>query len=207
MSNSKEIHLVIGAGGLSKQALSSLKSLNDKCDSELVFFDNVSGIEDFYGYRVIHDFSEIYGSFDFTICLGNPKHREIFYNRLTMLGGDPINVISENSLLYECCMGKGNLILPYSLLEPGSKIGENNLINCYSGIFHDVTIGDNNEIMPGARILGSSSIGSKCRIGSNSTILPNISICDGAIVGAGAVVTSNIEESGTYVGVPAKRIK
>lgn len=207
MSSSKEIQLVIGAGGLSKQALSSLKSLNEKSDSELVFFENVSGIEDFYGYRVIHDFSEIDKSFEFAICLGNPEHRQSFYNRLILLGGDPMNVISENALLYDCCLEKGNLILPYSLLEPGSKIGENNLINCYSGIFHDVYIGNHNEIMPGAKLLGSSSIGSKCRIGSNSTILPNISICDSVIVGAGAVVTSNIVESGTYVGVPAKRIK
>jgi serine acetyltransferase len=34
-----------------------------------------------------------------------------------------------------------------------------------------------------------------------------MSICDDVIIGAGAVVLSNITEKGTYVGIPAKRIK
>ena len=201
------MQLVIGTGGLSKQALSSLRLSNERTDSELVFFENVDGLEEFYGYRVIHDFDEIKSPFGFVICLGNPKYREYFYNELIELKGHALNVISEHALLFDCELGIGNLILGYTLLEPGSKIGKNNLINCYAAIFHDVVIGDHNEIMPGAKLLGCSSIGSKCRIGSNATILPNISICDDVVIGAGAVVISDITEPGTYVGVPARKVR
>ena len=34
----------------------------------------------------------------------------------------------------------------------------------------------------------------------------NLSICSDCMIGAGAVVVKSIERSGTYVGVPAKRI-
>jgi UDP-N-acetylbacillosamine N-acetyltransferase len=61
--------------------------------------------------------------------------------------------------------------------------------------------------MPGAKILGTAKIGSRCRIGTNSTILPGIEICDDVVIGAGAVVTKNITEPGTYVGVPAKKMR
>jgi sugar O-acyltransferase (sialic acid O-acetyltransferase NeuD family) len=201
------MQLVIGTGGLSKQALSSLKLSNEKTDSELVFFENVDGIEEFFGYRVIHDYPEITSPFGFVICLGNPSYRMRFYNDLKGLGGHALNVFSEHSLLSDSELGVGNLILSYSLLEPSSKIGNNNLINCYVGIFHDVVIGDHNEIMPGAKLLGCSSIGSNCRIGSNATILPNVSICDNVIIGAGTVVINDITEPGTYVGVPARKVR
>ena len=32
-------------------------------------------------------------------------------------------------------------------------------------------------------------------------------ICDNAVIGAGAVVTKDITEPGTYVGIPARKIK
>lgn len=199
------MQLVIGAGGLSKQALSALHLSNETTTSELVFFDNVDNKKVFYSHRVINSLDEIEKRFTFSICLGNPKHREHFYNELIKLGGKPINVFDGHSLINDSEIGTGNLILGYTLLEPGSVIGNNNLINCYAAIFHDVVIGDHNEIMPGAKLLGCSKIGNRCRIGSNSTILPNIEICDDVVIGAGAVVTKSITEPGTYIGVPAKK--
>ena len=37
--------------------------------------------------------------------------------------------------------------------------------------------------------------------------IDKISVCDNVIIGAGAVVIEDIMEAGTYVGIPAKRIK
>ena len=43
-------------------------------------------------------------------------------------------------------------------------------------------------------------------IGAGATAINNIFICSDCIIGAGAVVVNDIQESGTYVGVPAKRV-
>ena len=50
-------------------------------------------------------------------------------------------------------------------------------------------------------------IGDGVWIGVGSCIRNNIAICADCMVGAGAVVTKSITEKGTYVGLPAKRIK
>ena len=72
---------------------------------------------------------------------------------------------------------------------------------------HDTVIGDFSTIAPNAAIMGRVRIGERCYIGANATIIPEITICPDTIIGAGAVVNKSIKEPGTYVGVPAKRIK
>jgi sugar O-acyltransferase (sialic acid O-acetyltransferase NeuD family) len=196
-------HIVVGIGGLAKQALSTF----DK-DRPLLFYVNTD-IEDdeFYEYPIIKSKVDLPKAFIFSVCIGDPKWRKKFYEEMSSLGGDPLNTYGNYNIIESVNIGKGNMFLNYVLVELGCKIGSGNLFNCYSSIFHDVEIGDFNEIMPGAKILGGAKIGSSCRIGTNSTILPKIKICDSVVIGAGAVVTKDIEESGIYVGVPAKKIK
>jgi len=198
--------IIIGTGGLAKQCL---PLIIDKMYSFDVLFVNSfdNKISHFDTFNVIHSLETLKSPFKFIICIGSPIHREKLYKDLIDLGGIPMNLISKDSNIFQSKIGIGNIILSNSLMEKDSIIGNGNLINCYSGLFHDVKIGDFNEIMPGVKLLGGSVIGSSCRIGTNSTILPNINICDDVIVGAGAVVINNIIESGTYVGVPAKKIK
>ena len=43
-------------------------------------------------------------------------------------------------------------------------------------------------------------------LGVGSAVKNNVSITSDCTIGAGAVVVDNIEESGTYVGVPAKKV-
>ena len=50
-------------------------------------------------------------------------------------------------------------------------------------------------------------IGNKTWIGIGATVSNNVSICGGCIIGAGAVVIRDVNESGTYVGVPIRKIK
>jgi acetyltransferase-like isoleucine patch superfamily enzyme len=50
-------------------------------------------------------------------------------------------------------------------------------------------------------------VGDKSWVGIGATVINDIDICGGCVIGAGAVVIRNITEGGTYVGVPAKKIK
>ena len=72
---------------------------------------------------------------------------------------------------------------------------------------HDVSIGDHNYISTGTLINGNVCIGDLNLIGSNVTINQGCKIGNKIIIGSGTVVVKDIMEAGTYVGVPAKRIK
>ena len=205
------MELVIGTGGLAKQAIVDLEIKNKSSLDSLVFFDDTENApEEFFGYRVIHSLDEIQEEFTFIICIGTPEWREHFFTQLIQLGGTPLSVISERADVHISIKNEitpGNLILANSLIEPSAVIGAGCLINTFASIHHDAKIGYFCEIMPGAKILGGAEIGSKCRIGTNAIILPNITLCNDVVIGAGAVVTANIDEPGTYVGVPARRVR
>ena len=63
------------------------------------------------------------------------------------------------------------------------------------------------HIAVGAHLAGTVHIGTETFVGAGATIINNTSVCDHCIIGAGAAVVKDIAEEGTYIGVPAKRIK
>ena len=72
---------------------------------------------------------------------------------------------------------------------------------------HNDIIKDFVTLYPSSNISGNVEIDSLVEIGTGSQILQGKKICENTIIGAGAVVVKNIEKSGTYVGIPAKKIK
>lgn len=50
-------------------------------------------------------------------------------------------------------------------------------------------------------------LGDNVVIGANSVVVGPVEICDNVVIGAMSLVNRSITEPGTYVGVPAKRIR
>lgn len=92
-------------------------------------------------------------------------------------------------------------------MGPEVEIGDNTIINTASIIEHGVKIGAHSHIAPNVAISGNTVIGKRNFVGVGASIKDCVNICDNVIIGAGAVVITDIYEAGTYVGVPAKRIK
>ena len=57
----------------------------------------------------------------------------------------------------------------------------------------------------GAKLAGTVHVGKATWIGIGASVSNNLSICENCMIGAGAVVVKDITESGTYIGVPAKK--
>lgn len=104
-------------------------------------------------------------------------------------------------------MGEGNVFFPGTSFTTHINIGNHNHFNQGASVSHDVVIGDFNTFSPGVRIAGSVRVGSDTFWGVNALAIHNVIIPDQCIIGAGAVVVTSIVEPGTYVGVPAKKIK
>ena len=104
-------------------------------------------------------------------------------------------------------IGEGSFIGANSILTTNIKIGKHTILNRANHIGHDCSIGDYFSAMPGSIVSGNVIIGDEVYLGTNASIKEKLSICSSATIGLNAAVVKNIEEPGTYVGVPAKKIK
>jgi len=104
-------------------------------------------------------------------------------------------------------IGIGSFIGAYSILTTNIKIGKHAILNRANQVGHDCLIGDFLSMMPGSIISGNVRMGDKIYMGTNSSIIENKFISSDTIIGANGVVVKNINTSGTYVGVPVKKIK
>ena len=107
------------------------------------------------------------------------------------------------------------VIEPYAVVRPTVKIGEGTIIKDGAVIGSDAVIGKDCFISPNVSILFQNHEG-RCQsvhikdnvfVGANAVILAGVTICSNVVIGAGAVVTKNVTESGTYVGIPARKLR
>lgn len=105
----------------------------------------------------------------------------------------------------ECRLGAGSFLADRVVVNPCAQVGRCVILNTGCIVEHDVTVGDHAHISPGAVVCGDARVGSDCWIGAGAVIVQGVNVAAGCIVGAGAVVTGDLNDPGTYLGVPARR--
>lgn len=103
-------------------------------------------------------------------------------------------------------MGAGTVVMAGAVINPGARIGKGCIINTCSSVDHDCEVGDYVHIAVGSHLCGTISVGDGTWIGAGATVSNNVSICSDCMFGAVAVIVNDIKKSGTYLGVPARRI-
>jgi sugar O-acyltransferase (sialic acid O-acetyltransferase NeuD family) len=103
-------------------------------------------------------------------------------------------------------IGKGTVIFPGCTIDMHVKIGNNCLF--YNGciIAHDSKISSNSIFSPGVKIAGFCDLGINTTLGIGTIVSDNITITNDVKTGAGAVVVKNLNESGVYIGIPARKM-
>ena len=199
--------VIFGCGGHARSVINTLRLKNADLDITLVD-ENASKDEEILGCKVRRNY-ELEKDDSYIIAIGDNTKRKNMYDELMhQNAGHCITVISR-----DCFMGldvqidAGTFIAPYAYIGPQVRIGFDSIINTGSVIEHEVVIGNHTHIAPHSTICGRSRIGNNVFCGAGSTIIDKITICDNVLIGAGAVVKENIMESGTYVGIPAKKIR
>jgi sugar O-acyltransferase (sialic acid O-acetyltransferase NeuD family) len=146
------------------------------------------------------------------ISIGSPAIKKSIYDRFKESENLKFPNIIHPSVIYDhrkdkLKMGEGNIICAGNILTTAITLGSYVHLNLGCTLGHDSIIGDFVTVSPGCHISGNVKIGERVFIGTGAVILEKVSICDDVIIGAGAVVAKSITESGTYVGVPVKKIK
>lgn len=119
-----------------------------------------------------------------------------------------VSVIHPSALVSPfAVIGAGCFVAAGAVVAPGVAMGTGVIVNHGAVVDHDVGVGHFSHIAPGAVLGGAVCIGARVLVGAGAMVLPGLTVCDGAVIGAGAVVRVPVTEPGTYVGVPARRIK
>ena len=73
-------------------------------------------------------------------------------------------------------------------------------------VCHDCRLVDFVSLAPDVKLAGAVHIGRHCDIGLGTKVIQGITIADHVRTGAGADDERDVEEAGTVVGVPARKI-
>ena len=105
-----------------------------------------------------------------------------------------------------CSLGTGCFIAAGAVIGPSARIGIGVIVHHGAVVDHDVEVGSFSHIAPNASLGGHVKLGQRVLIGSGAMVLPSLVISDDVTVGAGSVVNTHLMDSGTYAGIPARKI-
>lgn len=199
---------IIGAGGHGKVCADI--ALKMKCWDGIVFLDNSKKNTQVLGFDVIDTVSnwqDYKSEYDFFVALGNNRTREMMIGELENGHATIATLIHPSVILGEEVVIKhGTVLAAGVIVNSSTTIGKGVVLNTACTVDHDNQIADFVHISPGAHLAGTVNVGRRSWLGIGSIVRNNTDICNDVIVGAGGVVVKDINESGTYVGVPVKKM-
>ncbi|GIN69624.1 acetyltransferase [Bacillus sp. J14TS2] len=204
----KERLLIIGASGHGK-VVSDIAMKMNKWQS-IAFLDDDEKIKSSMGLKVIgtsQNVSKYIDEYEIFVGIGNNCIRQKIYNLLEEEGATIPTLIHPDAVVaQQVVVGEGTVIMPGAIINSCTKIGKGCILNTGSSIDHDNCVMDFVHISPGVHLAGNVNVGTRSWMGIGSIVSNNLSITNDCEIGAGAVVVKDITESGTYIGVPARRV-
>ena len=192
---------IIGASGHGK-VVADIAKLNGY--DEIEFLDDNETLKFCGRYPVVgkSNLASILKN-DVFVAIGNSQVRRKIMEQLTVQN-IPILIHPDAIVAEDVKIGDGTAIMAGTVINSGTVIGKGCIVNTCSSVDHDCEIGDYVHIAVGAHLCGTVKVGNATWIGAGATISNNIMINSSCTIGIGAVVIKNLEEEGTYIGVPAK---
>ena len=200
----------IGAGSHSD----AVKPHLDIYNCEFVGYFDDKNIKEYKGYPILGKTSEVIEFLEekkidkvFITIGDNIKRKELFDLVNSKHPNSFINIVSrEATILTDSSIKGKGIFISRCFIGSEVEIYDNSIVNTGAIVEHHTIIGAHCNVTPGA-ILNFCILKEGVYVGSGSTIIQLVEIAPYTIIGAGAVVVKTIEDSGTYVGVPARKIK
>lgn len=199
--------VIIGASGHGKVIADIIANSGDKVLGFLDDADDVQG-KKIIGFPVLGKIADYdnYKDCEYVIAIGNPYVREKISNELPVKWYTAIHPTAVISSL-DVEIGEGTVIMANAVVNPSARIGKHCIINTGAIVEHDNILEDYVHLSPNVTLAGIVKVGKSTHIGAGSCTKQVLNIASDCIIGAGSVIVKDITESGTYVGVPARKIK
>ena len=204
----KDKLLIIGASGHGKVIADIALKMNKW--KSMAFLDDDENIKQSMSIEVIgksNDAFKYIQDYDIFVAIGNNSTRERIQEKLEKLGASiPVLVHPGATIGKQVEIGFGTAVMAGVVINCCTRIGKGCIINTGATIDLDNIIEDYVHIPPGANLAGTVRVGKGAWVGIGSVVSNNISIVGNSTIGAGAVVMKDIDEVGTYVGVPVRKL-
>lgn len=204
---------IIGAGGFGREVAWCVERINDVSptwnlkgfidDNEELWGKQEDGCPVLGGLDYLKKQKDVY-----SVCaVGNAQIRKKIIDKLangsirfaTLI--DPSVILSKR-----VSIGEGTIICAGTIMTVDISIGNHVIINLDCTLGHDDVIEDYVTIYPSVNVSGNVSVGKCVELGTGTQIIQGKVIVPDTIIGAGAIVVKDIQEKGTYVGCPTKKI-
>ena len=208
--------IIIGAGDFGREISNIVERINAAGTDQWNLLGFVDDAPTMQGKTVDHypvlgscDWLKNYPKEIYAICsLGVSATRKKVISKLCGVNIKWATLIDPDARVYrDAEVGEGSVICGGSILAINAKVRKHVVMNLNCTLGHDSIVNDYSVINPGVNVSGKVQIGQCVDLGTGTKIIQGHSICDDVTVGAGGVVVKDINEIGTYVGVPVKKIK
>ena len=206
--------VIIGAGGHAKVIVDIIEKsqdivlgfLDDNIEKGTIIANNedlkvIGDLNDRFSLPVTHS------DLEFVIAIGDNKRRKEVAEKNVPNIKFYTAIHPSTNIGIDVSIEEGTVIMANSCINASAKIGKHCIINTGAIIEHDNIIKDYVHVSPNATLCGTVTVGELTHIGASATVKNNTNITQNCIIGAGTIVIKNIDEEGTYIGVPAKRMR
>ena len=195
--------LILGAGGHAK-VVADLVELAGYAVAG--FLDDHPAGPDVFGKPVLGPIADClrYPEHAFVIGIGSNRVRRELAARYPLrwiTAVHPKAVVARDAVL-----GPGTVVMANAVVNPGAAVGAHAIVNTGAIVEHDNVVGDFVHLSPGCALGGTVTVGAGTHGGIGACVRNNVCIAPDCVVGAGAVVVTDLKQTGTYVGCPAKRL-
>lgn len=210
---------IVGYSGFAKEVYALCKELEQNKELQVMGFVDKAEEHKKYTYLLgYYDNLPIYNDilFDFkntevVIAVGNPKLRKRIYADLFVKSNGNIkfpNIISPRTDIMNVTIEEnyGIVICSGCILTCDIKLGKFVQLNLGTTIGHNSVLGDFTTTAPLVSINGNVNVGENVYFGTHSCTIEKLNIVSNVIIGAGSVVIRDINEPGTYVGSPCRKV-
>lgn len=208
----KDIYIV-GAGGFGREVLWLIQRINN-----VNFEWNIKGfiddnksiqntiIDEYPVVGTIDDLKTIDGYV--VVAIGNSHVKKNLVERISSISNVKFATLIDPSVIISnrVNIGEGCIVCAGNIITVDITIGNHVILNLDCTVGHDAIINDFVTVYPSVNISGNVVIGECTEVGTGSKIIQGKEISGNIIIGAGATVVKNLNDGGTYIGSPAKKL-
>ncbi|GHH58114.1 NeuD/PglB/VioB family sugar acetyltransferase [Lentzea cavernae] len=208
--------LLIGAGGLAREALATIAAVNEVRPT----WDVLGLLDDApEKHGTVVDGAEVLGPVELVrshpdaqvlICTANPARRDSRVKIAQRLGFDDERyatlVHPRASVAAGVELGAGTMLFACAVITAPQRVGRFVLAMPHVLLTHDDSVADGVTLAGRAALAGGVSVGESAYVGSGALVREGLTIGARALVGMGSVVLQDVPADETWAGVPAREL-